>query len=276
MAYKSLMVHLELNGDNGGILKIAGELARRFDARVIGIAACQPIQLPVTDGLYVGEAIKQDRQEIEEQFAAAESQFRNALQGLAGSLEWRSAIVDGSLAGYMAQQARAADLIITGKDVGSSLVNETRRVNLGDLVMGAGRPILVVPKGIATLAMRHVMVGWKNSREARRAVADALPFLEAAGRATVLSVTSQQESAAVQAEAGDVAAWLQQHGVEAGAEVLVAAGTEAGYLRATLLDRKCDLLVAGAYGHNRLREWMFGGVTTDALTNPPCCVLLSH
>lgn len=276
MAYKSLMVHLELNGDNGGILKIAGELARRFDARVIGIAACQPIQLPVTDGLYVGEAIKQDRQEIEEQFAAAESQFRNALQGLAGSLEWRSAIVDGSLAGYMAQQARAADLIITGKDVGPSLVNETRRVNLGDLVMGAGRPILVVPKGIATLAMRHVMVGWKNSREARRAVADALPFLEAAGRATVLSVTSQQESAAVQAEAGDVAAWLQQHGVEAGAEVLVAAGTEAGYLRATLLDRKCDLLVAGAYGHNRLREWMFGGVTTDALTNPPCCVLFSH
>jgi nucleotide-binding universal stress UspA family protein len=58
--------------------------------------------------------------------------------------------------------------------------------------------------------------------------------------------------------------------------VMVAAGTEAGYLRATLLDRKCDLLVAGAYGHNRLREWIFGGVTEDALTNPPCCVLFSH
>jgi nucleotide-binding universal stress UspA family protein len=276
MTYKSVMVHLELDGDNDGVLKIAGELARRFEARVIGIVACQPIQLPVSDGLYLGEAIKQERQQIKEKFAAAERQFRSALQDQVKGLEWRSAISDGPLADYIAQQARAADLIITGRDIGSDLVDQPRRVKLGDLVMGAGRPVLIVPKGITTLAMRHVMAGWKDSREARRALADALPFLEAAGRATVLSVTSQQESAAVQAEAEDVAAWLRQHRVEASAEVMVAAGTEAGYLRATLLDRKCDLLVAGAYGHNRLREWIFGGVTEDALTNPPCCVLFSH
>lgn len=276
MTYKSVMVHLELDGGNDGVLKIAGELARRFEARVIGIVACQPIQLPVSDGLYLGEAIKQERQQIKEKFAAAERQFRSALQDQVKGLEWRSAISDGPLADYIAQQARAADLIITGRDIGSDLVNQPRRVKLGDLVMGAGRPVLIVPKGITTLAMRHVMAGWKDSREARRALADALPFLQAAGRATVLSVTSQQESAAVQAEAEDVAAWLRQHRVEASAEVMVAAGTEAGYLRATLLDRKCDLLVAGAYGHNRLREWIFGGVTEDALTNPPCCVLFSH
>jgi len=276
MAYKSVMVHLELDGDNDGVLKITGELARRFEARVIGIVACQPIQVPVSDGLYVGEAIKQERQQIKEKFAEAECQFRSALQDQVSSLEWRSAISDGPLADYIAQQARAADLIITRRDIGPNLVNQPRRVKLGDLVMGAGRPILVVPKGITTLAMRHVMVGWKDGREARRALVDALPFLQAAGRAAVLSVTSQQDHAAVQAEAKDVAAWLQQHRVEASVEVLVAAGTEAGYLRATLLDRKCDLLVAGAYGHTRLREWMFGGVTADALTNPPCCVLFSH
>jgi nucleotide-binding universal stress UspA family protein len=180
------------------------------------------------------------------------------------------------LSDYVADHARAADLLITGKDIGASLLDESRRVKLGDLVMRAGRPVLIVPKGITTLAMRHVMVGWKEAREARRAVADALPLLQAAGHATVLEVTSQDSCTTAQAVVEDVVLWLQQHQVEATADVLVASGAETGYLHATLLDRKCDLLVAGAYGHTRLSEWVFGGVTMDVLLNPGFCVLLSH
>jgi nucleotide-binding universal stress UspA family protein len=142
--------------------------------------------------------------------------------------------------------------------------------------MRAGRPILIVPMGITGLGMRHVLVGWKESREARRAVADALPLLQAAGQVTVLEVTSQHEHTAAQARVKDVALWLQQHQVEAAGEAIVASGTEAGYLHAALLDRRCDLLVAGAYGHNRLSEWVFGGVTADVLLDPDFCVLISH
>ena len=69
---------------------------------------------------------------------------------------------------------------------------------------------------------------------------------------------------------------FQQHQIDVSSEVVIANGTEIGPLHAALLDRKCDLLVAGAYGHNRLREWVFGGVTTDILLDPDFCVLLSH
>lgn len=276
MTYKTLMVHLELNGDNQGVLGIAGDLAERFDARVIGIAACQPVQALVGEGFNAGEAISQDWAEIEKELAEAAKQFRGALQGRAKSVEWRSTITYGPLADYIADQARAADLIITGKDIGASLLDETRRVKLGDLVMDAGRPVLIVPKGVTTLAMRHVTVGWKETREARRAVADALPLLQAAGHAAVLEITSQHDRGAAQARVQDVAAWLAQHQVEAVGEAVVTSGTEAGYLRAALMDRKCDLLVAGAYGHNRLSEWVFGGVTMDVLLNPGFCVLISH
>ncbi len=276
MTYKTLMVHLELNGDNEGVLKVAGELAERFDAQVIGIAACQPIQVLVSEGFNAGEEITQEWAEIERELATAESQFCAALRGRAKRMEWRSTITYGPLADYIADQARAADLIITGKDIGPSLLDESRRVKVGELAMRAGRPILIVPMGITGLAMRHVLVGWKESREARRAVVDALPLLQAAGQVTVLEVTSQHEHAAAQARVKDVALWLEQHQVEAAGEAIVASGTEAGYLHAALLDRRCDLLVAGAYGHNRLSEWVFGGVTADVLLDPIFCVLVSH
>jgi len=276
MTYKTLMVHLELNGDNEGVLGIAGELAEQFGARVIGIAACQPARQLVGEGFDAGEAISQDRAEIEKELAEAAEQFRGALQGRARSLEWRSTITYGPLADYLADQARSADLIITGKDIGASLLDETRRVKLGDLVMDAGRPVLIVPKGITKLDLRHVAIGWKDSREARRAAADALPLLQAAGSATVLEVTSQHDRAAAEDRVGDVVEWLQQQQIDAVAEVVVISGSEVNYLRAALMDRKCDLLVAGAYGHNRLSEWVFGGVTMDVLLNPGSCVLVSH
>ena len=276
MTYKTLMVHLELNGDNEGVLKIAGELAERFDAHVIGIAACQPVQLLVGEGMGAGEAITMDWAEMQKELAAAADQFRAALQPRARSVEWRAMITYGPLADYLADQARAADLIITGKDLGISLLDETRRVKMGDLVMRAGRPVLIVPRGVTTLAMRHVVVGWKETREARRAAADALPLLQAARHVTLLEVTSSHDQGAAQARVADVAGWLARHQVQADAEAIVASGTETSYLHAVLLDRKCDLLVAGAYGHNRLSEWVFGGVTMDVLLDPDFCVLVSH
>ena len=276
MTYKTLMVHLELDGDNEGVLKITGDLAERFGARIIGIAACQPAQVLVDESLNAGKAITQEWAEIEKELAAVEGQFRSAMQGRVKSIEWRSTISHGSLADYIADQARAADLIITGKDIGASLLDASRRVKVGDLAMRAGRPILIVPQGITALAMRHVTVGWKETREARRAVADALPLLQAAGHVAVLEVTSQHGCAAALSRVKDVARWLQQHQVAAAPEAIVASGTETSFLHAVLLDRKCDLLVAGAYGHNPLREWAFGGATAEVMLDPNFCVLVSH
>lgn len=276
MTYKTLMVHLELNGDNDGVLAIAGDLAERFGAMVIGIAACQPLQVPFDTGYMATDVLAQDRTQIHGDMAAVEAQFRKALDGRARELEWRSTITYGALADYIADEARAADLIITGRDIGASLLDESRRVNIGRLALEAGRPVLLVPQGITALPLARVFVGWKESREARRAAADAVPLLRLAGDVTVMEVTDEAGLAMATDHVDDVAAWLIAHGVSARPEAVAASGLEAGYLHAELLSRKCDLLVAGAYGHSKLGEFLFGGVTEDILLDPDFCVLFSH
>lgn len=276
MSYRTLLVHLDLNGDNEGLLKIAGELAGRFDASVIGIAAAQPIQPLYDEGLGMADLATQHRVEVDKEIAACRAQFSRALEPRVKQIEWRSTITFDSLATYIAEEARCADLIITGKDIGASMMDNSRRVNIGDLAIKAGRPILVVPQGITTLPLQNVYVAWKDTREARRAIVDALPLLKAAGHAGILEITSESGKDEAQAEVWDVARWLKSHQVSATAEAISTNSLEMGYLHAELLSRKCDLLVAGAYGHNRLGEWMFGGVTRDVLLDPDFCVLLSH
>lgn len=276
MTYKSIMVHLELNGDNEGVLQIAGDLAERFQADVIGIAACQPIQILYNEGFTADDVITQDRAEIARELKLVQEQFHNALAGRAKSLQWRCSVSYGPLADFIADEARAADLIITGRDLGPKLFDESRRVHIGDLVMRAGRPVLLVPQGIRQLKLHNVFVGWKESREARRAVADALPLLADAQNVTVMQVGSQEERQASEKHLADVVGWLGRHEVAATPRAIVKSGIEAGYLHAELLQHKCDLLVAGAYGHARLAEWIFGGVTQDVLLDPEFCVLLSH
>ena len=276
MTFKSIMVHLELNGDNEGVLQIAGDLAEQFQADVIGIAACQPIQILYNEGFSADDVVTQDRAEIARELKQVEDDFRAALKGRAKNLQWRSSISYGPLADFIADEARAADLIITGRDLGPKLFDETRRVHIGDLVMRAGRPVLVVPQGIRQLKLRNVFVGWKETREARRAVVDALPLRAHARSVTVMQVGSQADQPASEKRLADIVSWLGRHGVAATAQAIAKSGTEAGYLHAELLERKCDLLVAGAYGHARLAEWIFGGVTQDVLLDPDFCVLLSH
>jgi len=276
MTWKSLMVHMELGGDNAEVLGIAADLVRRFEARVIGIAACKPMELLANEGFNVNSVVVNDREEIEREISAVEKQFHSALERHVTDLEWRSLITYGSLADALADEARSADVVITAKDIGPDLFDETRRVNIGDLVMRAGRPILLVPKGVRSLPMRHVFVGWKESREARRAAVDALPLLRQAQHVSVVEIADAGRAVACQKHVDDVAGWFGQHGISAVSQALGRVGGETGFLRAELLDRHCDLLVAGAYGRPRLQEWMFGGVTRDILLNPDFCVLISH
>jgi nucleotide-binding universal stress UspA family protein len=276
MTYKTLLVHLDLNGDNEGLLKITGDLAKRFDAKVIGIAAAQPIQPLYDEGFAAADTATEHRNEVEKEIAACRAQFRQALEPRVKQIEWRSTVTLDPLADYIAAESRCADLIITGKDIGGFLKDNSRRVNIGDLAFKAGRPVLIVPQGITGLSLKHVFVAWKDAREARRAVVDALPLLEAAGHTGILEITSEDDYDDAKARVNDVGRWLETHGVSATPRAVGTKIIEMGYLHAELLSLKCDLLVAGAYGHNRLGEWVFGGVTQDVLLDPDFCVLLSH
>ena len=275
MTYGTLMVHLELGRSNAGLLQIAGDLAERFRAGVIGIAACQPMQIVYGDGFISGDIYEQDRQELDKEMKAAEAEFRSALQTRAATLEWRSTVMFTLLSDYLAREARSADLVITGIASGD-LFDSSRSVNTGDLVMRAGRPVLVVPAATGKVKLDRVVVAWKDTREARRAVSDALPLLKGASHVAVVEIAVEEELAAARTQIEDVAGWLNRHGIKAECLTSPSTGDDATALYAVAQDQGADLIVAGAYGHSRLREWALGGVTRDLLLRANWCSLLSH
>ena len=275
MTYSTLLVHLDLGGSNEGLLRTTADLAQRFQASVIGIAACQPMLISYGDGYMSPEVIEQDRDQIEKETEEAAAQFHAALHGTVANLDWRSAVTSLMLADYMAGQTRAADLIITGPDKGQAKLDPSRRVNVGDLVMRAGRPVLVVPVAGA-LNLDGAVVAWKETREARRAVLDALPLLKAAGNVSVVQVASGEDIDGARDNTGDVARWLKRHGIAAEALAVPSTGNDTAQLDGIAQEKAAGLLVAGAYGHNRIREWVLGGVTRDLLLRPGRCSLVSH
>ena len=279
MSYRTVMLHLDLNSENRGVLAIGADIARRHGADVIGISAAQPLPpIPASrDGsLPAEDVLRLDREQILRDLAVCERQFRQAMQGCKGQVEWRSALTPKSLPAWIAEQARAADLIITGPMKPFSIFDAHMRVNVGALALWAGRPVLVVPPNVEILSLRDVLVAWKDTREARRAVADALPLLLEAERVVVLAVADAGDVQPVRSRVEDVARWLSRHGVRAVPEAIAADTREDIVLAEEVTGRAPDLLVAGAYGHNRLSEWVFGGVTRDILLSAGHCVLLSH
>jgi nucleotide-binding universal stress UspA family protein len=275
MTYATLMVHLELGHSNAGLLQIAGDLAERFRAHLVGIVACQPQQLMYGDGYVDGAFIEQFRKELAVETKAAEAEFRSALQTRVGSLEWRSMLMYGSLSDYLAREARSADLVITGTSSGD-MFDPSRAVNTGDIVMQAGRPVFIVPAAVNKLQLGRILVSWKDTREARRAAVDALPLLKIAAHVSVVEIAAAQDLAAARTHVEDVVSWLARHGVLAESLASPSTGDDAAGLYAIAQDQGADLIVAGAYGHSRLREWVLGGVTRDLLLRSERCSLVSH
>ena len=275
MSYATLMVHLELGRPNTGLLKVTAELAERFRAGVIGIAARQPLQLIYGDGYVSGDLYQQDRDEIARELAAAEAEFRAALQGHVAFIEWRSAQTCAYLADYIADEARGADLVLTGVATGDFL-DGSRAVNTGELIMQTGRPVLIVPTSASTLTLDHALIGWKDTRETRRAVSDALPLLKHASRVSVVEIARDEDLPAARKHVDDVVAWLGRHAIVAEGSAQLSTGDDATALYAIGQDKGADVVVAGAYGHSRLREWVLGGVTRDLLLSANRCSLVSH
>lgn len=277
----SLMVRLGAAAPNDALLALTADLAARLKAsRVIGISARQPLQIYGTPEMYVPpELMNWDRDQIDAELKAAEQEFRSALEGKVASVEWRSAVVSyGSIADYVAAEMRAADLLVTGTQEGGALLDRSRFVNIADLVLRAGKPVLVAAPTERRVDLRTVVVGWKNAREARRAAQDALPLLQLAERVIVVEIAAADDLADARTRTEDVAGWLARHGVASSARAVVAANSEGEQLRGIASDLELDagLVVGGAYGHTRLREWVLGGVTRDFLLQPSRCSLVSH
>ncbi len=276
MAYATVMVGLSVDRPNEARLEIAGQLAERFGAKVIGITAAEfSPPLYFTSGEQAQKLVDQGRAAIKNRVAEVESEFRAAMQNRVTELEWRGA--EGFPARYIVQQARASDIIVVGEAGRGTIADPFVQVSPSDLVMQAGRPLLVVPDACNWLDLRSVLIAWKDTAEARGAVADALPLLRKATDVTVVEIVEEPaDRTAALSPVKDVAAWLSRHGVSASAQVPEECGEAGALLERIASEVAAGMIVAGAYGHSRLREWILGGVTQRLVNPSNRCSLLSR
>lgn len=277
MTYATVMVSLALDQPNEARLQVAGELAERFEAAIVGVAAAQfAPPLYFTDGAEAQTLIDEGEASVKRRLAGLEAQFRAATKNRGGHVEWRSAMDFPSR--FVLAKARCADIVVSGGQ-SPAFSDAFSLASPKDLVLQAGRPLLVVPDRAGWLDLRNVLVAWKDTPEARRAVADALPMLRKARDVTIVEIPEQDDDrSAVMAGVIDVAAWLGRHGVTATARVSEATADEtpAAQLEKVAGDIGAGLIVAGAYGHSRFRELILGGVTQHLVTQTARSVLLSH
>lgn len=279
MDYRSLLVHLEPDSTSSEArLQLAIALARECEAVLVGTAA-RMTRSPVIGDPYGiaaidGQLLEAERMSIEEELARLERMFGEQTSGKDLRTDWRCAVSYPDA--FIAREARAADLVIVGR--GERQRSAAHQFpDPGDVLMRAGRPVLVVPPGASALGGKQIVLAWKDTREARRAVWDALPALGRAEAVHVVEVAEGDDLNAAAARLTDVVDHLSRHGVKAEAEVRTLRERSVADELILFAELKgADLIVAGGYGHARLREWAFGGVTGDLLRHCPKCCLLSH
>lgn len=271
--YAAILLHVEPLAAAEPRIQVAVNLARDLEARLIGLGAetleFYPNVDPLT-GFALGDWLVLLQEQVNNDLQAAETAFRRAAAGL--DCEWRSA--QDSPTRALARNARAADLVVVGPPGQAAGV---RCIDPEELVMTVGRPVLLAPADARRLRGEAAVVAWKDTRETRRAVSDALPLLQRASQVIVQAVCENADDESAAFQTADVATALKRHGVNARAAVSQGRpGDVADILRTTAEAAGADLIVAGAYGHSRAQEWVFGGVTSELMHRPPCFVLLSH
>ena len=214
-----------------------------------------------------------------EEAGRIEAAFAKATREQPFTAEWRLVTAQGKgVAETVMEHGRSADLIMASQRDPSwefhTLLDEPER-----LAVESGRPVLLIPyAGQFSSFGKRVTIAWNGRREAARAAFDALPLLKMASTVRILWINPQDE---VQ-DAGDIptaeiAAALARHGVKCETATTAAADIDVGdVLLSSLADDGCDLLVMGAYGRSRLREFVFGGATRHILRSMTVPVLMSH
>ena len=272
-AFRTLMVHVQASEPGRARLESAAHLARRLDATLYGVGAeaIDPVLFSSSYG-FGGELLADIEAAVGENLDHAEAMFRQAAGGLKS--DWSAAQDEPIIA--VTRAARSADLIIASRH-GESAEGSYRHCSAGDLILKSGRPVLLVPQAGGALQADCVVVAWKDTREARRAVADAMPLLRAAAEVLVMEVCHPDAALDAQVSATAVAQHLKRHGVNAHGKARAALAVDAAFELATAAQGLgADLIVAGGYGHTRVGEWVFGGVTQDLLRQPGGFIFLSH
>jgi nucleotide-binding universal stress UspA family protein len=275
MALKDILVHVDNTKQCERRVEFAASVASAHGAHLVGLFVRTFPRVPP----FVRSQFGPEVQALQKQFAdestdQAQELFERKLRNSGVNHEWRTG--EGELFEVAATHARYADLTI----VGQRNPDGDDEPPLADhLVLDAGRPVLVVPyAGTFTGKVECAIVAWNASREATRAVNDALPLLHAAKKVIVLAVNPNGgPDGHGEVPGADIGLHLARHGINAEAKTVQADDMHAGaMLLSRAADEGADLIVMGAYGRSRVRELVLGGATRHVLDHMTVPVLMSH
>jgi nucleotide-binding universal stress UspA family protein len=275
--YKTILVHMDAGKIAPARLDVALQVGAQFGAHVAALYALSAVPEP-SAGYEATQIVREAQLRMRaEMLSEARRAYDDCLRRSGyENVEWRESRADALDA--VALHARYADLVVIGQqnpEWPSGVHKDFER----SLPAAAGRPVLVVPYAYEHRPVGHqVLVAWNASREAARAVTDALPFLKRASHVHVVAFDPKTSGAAHGEEPGaDVALFLTRHGLKVTVSRYEAADADVGnQLLSRAFDLSADLIVMGAWGHSRLREYLLGGVTRTLLESMTVPVLMSH
>ncbi|MET3179266.1 UNVERIFIED_ORG: nucleotide-binding universal stress UspA family protein [Variovorax guangxiensis] len=285
MTFSTIAVHLDHTERCEIRTQLAARIARLYRSHLMGIV---PTGVPA--GCQAGLALPRTGHAVDKAGVLAEAAlflrrraetvahvFRSRLAGPL-PLSCDARLVDGEPARAVVHLGRASDLVVVGQPDDAAVVGEAERRLPEDVMLNAGRPVLIVPRaGRVAANPDRIMVAWDGSREASMALRGAMPLLRRAAHVTLISLVREHGADSTQApDPCEMSGWLLRHGVQVDARREVTSLPFADVLLDRAAARDCDLLVMGGYGHARMREQLLGGVTRSVLLQAGIPVLMAH
>jgi nucleotide-binding universal stress UspA family protein len=275
MTYRSILVHLDESPRCATRVALAAMLARAHGSHLLGLAPSGIVSLPASLQSGQPAAAAAARAQMLQRGNELVSRF-NAQVAPLGLVSHEGRVHDDDSLSAVLQHAGAADLVVLGQNDPQHFTPLVSWDFPQQVFLHAGRPVLVVPyAGEFETVGERVVVAWYDSREATRALADALPVLRHARQVNVLSLVHPRDNDKAQPLEG-VGAWLQRHGIEATLRREVTELDTGNALLSRACDLTADLIVMGGYGHTRITELVVGGVTRSVLAQMTVPVLISH
>jgi nucleotide-binding universal stress UspA family protein len=281
MTYRTLLLQLNDHPRSAACTDYAARLARRFEARLVGLSAHWPVPWP-SDGavaFLAGDPLTGQLREAEQHASARESEFERQC-GLAGLTSFEIHRDDDTdPAAAVVSHALGADLVVLGQPDPQERAYRARRTLVDTVLQECARPVLVLPyAGALEPDVGTVLVAWDGSAEAARAAAAALPLIERARAVHLLHLRrpEQDDEAILQAGVNRAAAWLSCHGVQVRGRVSTNTLPVGEALLSELADIGAELLVMGAWGRRPLVERLLGGATRTLVDSMTVPVLFAH
>lgn len=277
MSYETILVYLDKSARTDERIKIAAKIAIAHNAHLVGVSmiGISTAGFEEANTVHPDPATADHIKFLKDRAAQIVSNFQSAMQKQGVSL-LEGRVVDGEASAGIALQARYCDLTVIGQTNSKDPSHDVGPDFPEYIVLNSGRPVLIIPTtGEFVSVGKKVLISWDASREATRAVNDAIPLLRCAEVVQVAIFNADSKPFSDQ-PGHDIALHLARHGIKV--EVLENKNVRdvGRELLSLAADLSNDLLVMGAYGHSRFRERLLGGVTRTILENMTIPILMSH